>query len=104
MTSQHGVGPYNEIMPRFGEITRDILFDEVWERPGLSKRDRSLITIAALAALYRTNQLEMNTRRALEHGVTKDEIGEVFMHMAFYAGWPTAANAAPIAKQVFDDR
>ena len=101
MTSQHGVGPYNEIMPRFGEITRDILFDEVWERPGLSKRDRSLITIAALAALYRTNQLEMNTRRALEHGVTKDEIGEVFTHMAFYGGWPTAANASIVATEVF---
>ena len=104
MSSQHGVGPYNEIMPRFGEITRDILFDEVWERPGLSKRDRSLITIAALAALYRTNQLEMNTRRALEHGVTKEEIGEVFMHMAFYAGWPTAVNAFEVAKKVFDEQ
>ncbi|SVB22337.1 uncharacterized protein METZ01_LOCUS175191, partial [marine metagenome] len=54
MTTQPGTGPYNEITPRFGEITRDILFGEIWERPGLSKRDRSLCVIAALAAMYRT--------------------------------------------------
>ena len=103
MTTQPGMGPYNELAPRFGEITRDVLFGEIWERPGLSKRDRSLITIAALAAMYRTNQLEMNTRRALENGVTKEEIGEVFMHMAFYAGWPTAVNAFEVAKKVFEE-
>ena len=103
MTTQPGMGPYNEIAPRFGEITRDLLFGEVWERPGLSKRDRSLITIAALTALYRTNQLEMNTRRALENGVTKEEIGEVFMHMAFYTGWPCAVNAFEVAQKVFEE-
>ena len=103
MTNQPGTGSYNELMPRLGELTRELVYGDIWERPGLSKRDRSLITIAALAALYRTNQLEMNTRRALEHGVTKDEIGEVFMHMAFYAGWPTAVNAFEVAKKVFDE-
>ncbi len=103
MTNQPGTGPYNELMPRLGELTRELVYGDIWERPGLSKRDRSLITIAALAALYRTNQLEMNTRRALENGVTKDEIGEVFMHMAFYAGWPTAVNAFEVAKKVFDE-
>ena len=103
MTNQLGTGSYNELMPRLGELTRELVYGDIWERPGLSKRDRSLITIAALAALYRTNQLEMNTRRALEHGVTKDEIGEVFMHMAFYAGWPTAVNAFEVAKKVFDE-
>ena len=103
MTTQPGTGPYNEITPRFGEITRDILFGEIWERPGLSKRDRSLCVIAALAAMYRTNQLETNLRRALENGVTKEEIGEVFMQMAFYAGWPCAVNAFEVSKKVFDE-
>ena len=74
----------------------------MWERPGLSKRDRSLITVASLIALYRTDQLRGHIRRALDNGVTKEEIGEVITHMAFYGGWPTAANAVQVAKQVFD--
>ena len=72
----------------------------MWERPGLSKRDRSLITVASLIALYRTDQLRGHIRRALDNGVTKEEIGEVITHMAFYSGWPTAANAVQVAKQV----
>ena len=70
--------------------------------PGLSKRDRSLITVASLIALYRTDQLRGHIRRALDNGVTKEEIGEVITHMAFYGGWPTAANAVQVAKQVYD--
>ncbi len=80
----------------------DVLFGDVWERSGLSKRDRSLITVAALIALYRTDQLRGHIGRALDNGVTKDEIGEVINHMAFYAGWPTAANAVRVAKEVYD--
>jgi 4-carboxymuconolactone decarboxylase len=81
-----------------------VLFGDVWERPELSKRDRSLITVAVLTALYRTEQLRGHIRRALDNGVTKDEIGETITHVAFYGGWPTAANAVQIAKQVFDER
>ena len=66
--------------------------------------DRSLITVATLVALYRTDQLRGHIGRALDNGVTKEEIGEVITHIAFYAGWPTAANAAGIAKEVFDER
>ena len=91
-----------EVSPKLAELTADVLFGDVWERPGLSKRDRSLITVAALTALYRTDQLRGHIGRALDNGVTKDEIGEVINHMAFYAGWPTAANAVRVAKEVFD--
>ena len=93
-----------EVAPRLAELSADVLFGDVWERPGLSKRDRSLITVATLIALYRTGQLPGHFGRALDNGVTKEELGEVITHLAFYAGWPTAANAALIAKEVFDQR
>ena len=93
-----------EVAPRLAELSADVLFGDVWERPGLSKRDRSLITVATLTALYRTEQLRGHISRALDNGVTKEEIGEVITHMAFYAGWPTAANAVRVAKEVFDSK
>jgi 4-carboxymuconolactone decarboxylase len=76
----------------------------VWERPGLSKRDRSLITVAALTAMYRGDQLRGHIERALANGVTREEIGELITHIAFYSGWPTAMTAARIAKGVFDQQ
>ena len=93
-----------EVAPQLAKITADVLFGDVWERPGLSKRDRSLITVAMLTAMYRSGQLAGHVNRALDNGVTKDEIGEVITHVAFYAGWPTAANAARIIKEVYDER
>jgi 4-carboxymuconolactone decarboxylase len=90
--------------PKLAEVTDNVLFGDVWERKELSKRDRSLITVAALVALYRTDQLRGHIGRALDNGVTKEEIAEVITHMAFYAGWPTAANAVPVAGEVFDQR
>jgi 4-carboxymuconolactone decarboxylase len=74
----------------------------VWERPGLSKRDRSLITVAALMAMGRSDQLTGHLERALANGVTREEIGEVITHLAFYAGWPAAMTAGRVARQVFD--
>ncbi len=93
-----------EIAPKMAELSANVLFGDIWERPELSKRDRSLITVAALVALYRTGQLKGHIGRALDNGVTREEIGEVITHMAFYAGWPTAANAVAVAKEVFDAR
>ena len=93
-----------EIAPKMAELSTDVLFGDIWERTQLSKRDRSLITVAALVALYRTSQLRGHINRALDNGVTKEEIGEVITHMAFYSGWPTAANAVQVAKEVFDSR
>ena len=92
-----------EISPYLAELTANVLFGDVWERPGLSKRDRSLITVAALTVLYRTEQLRGHIRRALDNGVTKEEIGEMITHLAFYAGWPSAMSAARVAKQVFEE-
>ena len=93
-----------EIAPKLAELSANVLLGDVWERPELSKRDRSLITVGVLTALYRTEQLRGHIRRALDNGVTKEEISEIITHVAFYGGWPTAANAVQIAKQVFDER
>jgi 4-carboxymuconolactone decarboxylase len=91
------------VTPKLMDITDKVLFGDVWERPGLSKRDRSLITVAVLTALYRPEQLRGHVQRALANGVTKDEIGELITHVAFYSGWPTAVTAASVAKSVFDE-
>ncbi|HLY44189.1 MAG TPA: carboxymuconolactone decarboxylase family protein [Stellaceae bacterium] len=88
-------------VPKLAEISDKIIYGEIWERPGLSKRDRSLIVVASLIAMGRERQLEGHLARALQNGVTKDEIGEIITHLAFYAGWPAAMTAAQIAKEVF---
>lgn len=94
----------DEVAPHLADLTGRVLFGEVWEQPSLSKRDRSLITISVLAALYRTDQLRGHFGRALDNGVTKGEIGAMITHVAFYGGWPTGVNAATVAKGVFDER
>ncbi|HZO80543.1 MAG TPA: carboxymuconolactone decarboxylase family protein [Candidatus Binataceae bacterium] len=90
------------VVPKLIELTENVLFGDVWERPALSKRDRSLITIAALVSLYRPEQLRIHIGRGLDNGLTKDEISEVITHLAFYSGWPTAMTAAFVAKEVFE--
>ena len=80
-----------------------MLFGDVWKRPGLSPRDRSLVTVASLVSLYRTNELPFHLAKALENGVTKDELIEVITHLAFYSGWPTANTAIAIARKVFGE-
>ena len=92
------------VAPRLIELTETLVYRDIWERPGLSKRDRSLITLAALTALYRPDQLKGHTERALGNGVTKEEIGELITHLAFYAGWPSAMSAAKVVKQVFEEK
>jgi len=94
---------FGDIAPALAEYTDTVLFGDVWKRSGLSPRDRSLITVAALVALYRTNELPFHLKRALENGVTKDELIELMTHLAFYSGWPTANSALPIARRVFQD-
>ncbi len=93
-----------EVSPKLAELSADVLFGDIWERPELSKRDRSLITVANLVALYRTDQLRGHIGRALDNGVTKSEISEVILHTTFYAGWPVGANAVRVAKEVFEER
>ncbi len=94
-----GRGPYADIAPALDDYTGRVLFGEVWQRPGLSKRDRSLVTVAALVAGYRTNELPFHLRRAVENGVTREELVEAIVHLAFYAGWPAANTAVGIARE-----
>jgi 4-carboxymuconolactone decarboxylase len=92
---------FGDFDPKLAELTDNVLFADIWERPGLSKRDRSLITVAALIALNRPEQLRHHFQRARDNGVTKDEAVEVITHLAFYAGWPNAINAIQTAREVF---
>lgn len=92
-----------QVAPKLIELSETVLYGDVWERAGLSKRDRSMITVAALAAMYRGDQLQGHIERALDNGVTREEIGELITHVAFYAGWPAAMTAGRIAKKVFDE-
>lgn len=95
--------PWGDVAPRLAEITDTVLFNDVWRRPGLSPRDRSLVTVACLVSLYRANELPFHLEKALENGVTREEIVETITHLAFYSGWPTAGTAIGIARQVFAD-
>jgi 4-carboxymuconolactone decarboxylase len=95
--------PFADIAPALADYTDRVLFGDVWERPELSKRDRSLITVACLVSLYRINEMPFHLKRALENGVTKDELIEAITHLAFYAGWPNASTAIAIARRVFEE-
>ena len=93
--------PY-QMVPQLGRLRDEVLFGDVWEQPELSKRDRSLVTVAVLTATYRTDELRGHMQRALDNGVTQDEIRGLITHLAFYAGWPTAVNAGRVAAEVFE--
>ena len=90
-----------DFAPKLAELTDDVLFGDVWERAGPSKRDRSLVTVAALIANGNTEQLTGHLNRAKENGLTETEIAEVIIHLAFYAGWPRAMSAVRVARKVF---
>lgn len=92
-----------ELIPELGRLRDDVLFGDVWENPDLSKRDRSLITVAVLAALYRTDELRGHMARAIDNGVSPEEIKALITHVAFYGGWPTAVNAGRVALDVLGD-
>ena len=92
-----------DFAPKLVELTDGVLFDDVWESEELSKRDRSLITVAALIALNRTDQLRFHLKYAVENGVKKEELIEAITHLAFYAGWPSAMSAIMLAKEIFSE-
>jgi 4-carboxymuconolactone decarboxylase len=104
MAGALGDHPAAGVSPHLVELTQDVLFGDVWERPQLSKRDRSIATVAVLIAKFRTDELRSHLNRALDNGVTEEEIGELICHLAFYGGWPAAASAVNIAHQVFEER
>src|SRR5208283_6036641 len=95
--------PFADVAPALAEYTDTVLFGDVWKRPGLSPRDRSLVTVASLIVLYRVNELPFHLKRALENGVTRDELTEAITHLAFYSGWPTANTAVGLPRKVFDE-
>jgi 4-carboxymuconolactone decarboxylase len=90
-----------DFSPKLTQLTEDVLFADIWERKELSKRDRSLITVAALVALNRPDQLRFHLSRAVENGVPVEELKEAITHLAFYSGWPSAMTAMTIAKELF---
>lgn len=92
---------FGEFAPKLVQLTDQVLFGDVWERSELSKRDRSLITVAALVALNRPDQLRFHLPNAVKSGVQEKELIEVITHLAFYAGWPNAMSAMAVAKEIF---
>jgi 4-carboxymuconolactone decarboxylase len=93
-----------DFAPKLAEITDDVLYADVWERPQLSRRDRSLVTVAALIAMNRPDQLRSHITRARDNGVTQEEVVETITHMAFYAGWPNAVTAIGVAREIFEKK
>ncbi len=92
-----------DFAPKLVQLTRDVLYDDVWAREELSPRDRSLVTLTVLTALGRTDQMPAHLRRGLANGLTQTEIVEMITHVAFYSGWPTAITAAALAHDVLGE-
>ena len=90
-----------DFAPKLAELTDDVLFGDVWERVDLSKRDRSLITVAALITNGNIEQLSSHLNRAKQNGLSETELAEMIIHLAFYAGWPRAMSAVRVAREVF---
>ena len=90
-----------DIAPKLAELTDNVLFGDIWERPGLAKRDRSLVTVSALIALNRPDQLRSHLALARQNGVKEEELVEAITQLAFYAGWPNAIAAIGVARDVF---
>jgi 4-carboxymuconolactone decarboxylase len=99
--SQAAIGDF---APKLAELTDDVLYGDVWERPQLSKRDRSLVTVSALIALNRPDQLRSHLTRARENRVTQEELIETITRLAFYSGWPNAVTAIAVAREVFEKK
>lgn len=99
----HARDTFGDVAPHLADITDKVLFGQVWMSAALSPRDRSLVTLASLISLYRVNELPFHLKRALENGVTRDEIAAAVTHLAFYAGWPPAMTALQIARKAFEE-
>lgn len=92
------------VAPEFAELTEEFLFGDIWERPGLSKRDKSLITVTCLVALNRVDQEELHLKKALENALTQEELVAAITHIAFYAGWPAAVSGFGHLKTILDEQ
>jgi 4-carboxymuconolactone decarboxylase len=95
---------FGQITPSLVQYTTDVLFRDLWLRPALAPRDRSLVTVSALIATGQVAQITYHLNRAMDNGLKREEAGEVLGHLAFYAGWPNAFSAAPVVKDVIEKR
>ena len=95
---------FGEVAPAVVQYTTDLLFRNLWLRPALASRDRSLVTVSALIASGQVVQVTYHLNRAMDNGLTKEQASEVLTHLAFYAGWPNVFSAMPVVKQVFEGR
>jgi 4-carboxymuconolactone decarboxylase len=95
---------FGQVAPGVVQYTADLLFKDLWLRPDLAPRDRSLVTVSALIASGQVAQIPYHLNRAMDNGLTKEQASEVLTHLAFYAGWPNVFSALPIAKDVFEKR
>jgi 4-carboxymuconolactone decarboxylase len=86
------------------QYTTDVLFRDLWLRPDLAPRDRSLVTVSALIACGQVAQVTYHLNRAMDNGLTQEQVAEAVTHLAFYAGWPNAISALPVVKEVFEKR
>ena len=107
MTNSHEqtvIDDLTVVAPEFAKLTQNLLFGDIWKRPGLSQRDKSLITVTCLVALNRIEHVEFHLEKAFENGLTKEELVAAITHIAFYAGWPTAASGFGHLKKITDQQ
>lgn len=97
-------GTYGNVSQGIVDTTRELLFLDLWLRPALAPRDRSLITVAALIAAGQPEQMTFHLNKAMDNGLSQEEAGAMLSHLAFYAGWPRVFSALPVAKDVFEKR
>lgn len=95
---------FGAVAPGVVQYTTDLLFRDLWLRPALAPRDRSLVTVSALIAVGQAAQITYHLNRAMDNGLTQAQASEVLTHLAFYAGWPNVFSALPVAKDVFAKR
>ena len=95
---------FGDVAPGIVQYTTDVLFRDLWLRPDLAPRDRSLVTVSALIASGQVAQITYHLNKAMDNGLTKEQAGELVTHLAFYAGWPNAFSALPVVKDVFEKR
>jgi 4-carboxymuconolactone decarboxylase len=95
---------FGAVAPGVVQYTTEVLFRDLWRRPDLAPRDRSLITVSALVATGQVAQMRYHLNRAMDNGLTQEQAGEAMTHLAFYTGWPNVFSALPVAKEVFESR
>lgn len=101
---QKAVDDLKAVAPEFARLTQEFLFDDMWKRPELSQRDKSLITVTCLVALNRIEQVDIHLKKAFENGLTKEELVAAITHITFYAGWPAAVSGFAHLKKVIDQK